>query len=60
MTNPDLLILFEDWLEELEAEVLSIAKEEGLPDEQKLAAKLGLSSRGTTFLLSKLQREGKI
>ena len=60
MTNPDLLILFEDWLEELEAEVMSIAKEDGVPDEHKLAAKLGLSSRGATFLLSKLQREGKI
>ncbi len=60
ITDPDLLALFEDWLEELEAEVLSIAQEKGLPDEQKLAAKLGLSSRGTTFLVSKLRREEKI
>ncbi|MFO7802314.1 MAG: hypothetical protein R6V55_08485 [Desulfovermiculus sp.] len=60
ITDPDLLALFEDWLEELEAEVLSMIKKYGLEDEQNLANKLGLSSRGVTFLVSKLQREEKI
>ncbi|MFO7728612.1 MAG: hypothetical protein R6X11_09820 [Desulfonatronovibrio sp.] len=60
ITDPDLLALFEDWLEELEAEVLSMIKEHGLKDEQNLANKLGLSRRGVTFLVSKLQREEKI
>ena len=60
ITDPDLLALFEDWLEELEVEVLSMIKKYGLEDEQNLANKLGLSSRGVTFLVSKLQREEKI
>jgi hypothetical protein len=60
ITDPDLLMLFEDWLEELESEVLSILKEHDSLDEQKLASYLGLSSRGVTFLVSKLKREGKI
>lgn len=59
ITDPDLLILFEDWLEELETEVLSMFKEHGPLDEQELANKLGLSNRGATFLVSKLKREGK-
>lgn len=60
ITDPDLLMLFEDWLEELEAEVLSMFKAHGSVNEQELAHNLGLSSRGVTFLVSKLQREGKI
>ncbi len=60
MTDPDVLVLFEDWLEELEAEVLSMIREYGLEDEQNPANTLGLSRRGTKFLLSKMSREGKI
>ncbi len=59
ITDPDLLMLFEDWLDELETEVLSMLKEHGPLDEQELAHKLGLSSRGANFLVSKLKREGK-
>ena len=59
ITDPELLVLFEDWLEELEAEVLALLKTGGLLDENTLAKKLGLSRRGATFLLSKLEREKK-
>jgi len=59
ITDPDLLVLFEDWLEELEQEVLSILRSQGPLDEAALASKLGLSMRGATFLLSKLKREKK-
>lgn len=59
ITDPDLLILFEDWLEELEAEVLSLLDSKTALDEQELAGKLGVSSRGAKFLISKLKREGK-
>jgi hypothetical protein len=59
ITDPDLLALFEDWLGELEAEVLSMIKKYGLEDEQKLSNELGLSSRGVTFLVSKLRRKKK-
>jgi hypothetical protein len=59
IADPDLLVLFEDWLEELEQEVLALLKAHGPLDDETLAHKLGLSRRGATFLLSKLQREGK-
>jgi len=57
ITDPELLVLFEDWLEELEAEVRSLAKEHGAMRPEELAERLGVSRRGATFLLSKLDRE---
>lgn len=60
VADPDLLVLFEDWLDELEGEVISLAPRQGSLNPQDLAAKLGLSQRGATFLISKLQREGKL
>ncbi len=60
ITDPELLVLFEDWLEELEAEVLALLKAHGRLDKNALADKLGLSHRGVSFMLSKLEREGKL
>ncbi len=60
VSDPDLLVLFEDWLDELEAEVISLAPNRETLTPQNLAARLGLSHRGATFLISKLQREGKL
>ena len=60
MTDPDLLVLFEDWFEELEAEIISLTKKHGPVDPGELAEKTGLSLRGATFLFSKLKREGKV
>jgi len=60
ITDPDLLVLFEDWFEELEQEVLDLYKSQGPLDESQLAEKLGLSIRGATFLMSKLRREEKL
>lgn len=60
VADPELLVLFEDWLEELENEVVLLAKEQIRLAPADLARKLGLSERGATFLLSKLQREGKL
>jgi hypothetical protein len=59
IADPDLLVLFEDWLEELEAEVLTLLKTHGPLDSKELADKLGLSVSGATFLLSKLERSQK-
>lgn len=59
ITDPDLLILFEDWLEELEAEVQALLKTHGPIGDQELADKLGLSLRGATFLMSKLEKSRK-
>jgi hypothetical protein len=60
VADPDLLVLFEDWLDELELEVISLFKKTGTLNPEDLAHKLGLSQRGATFLFSKLQREGKL
>jgi hypothetical protein len=60
VADPELLVLFEDWLDELENEVVSLAKQHGPLSPEDLAQKLGLSERGANFLMSKLSREGKI
>jgi hypothetical protein len=60
ITDPDLLGLFEDWLEELEEEIIALGKTCGPLDPETLARKTGISMRGATFLLSKLDREKKI
>ena len=60
VSDPDLLVLFEDWLDELEAEVISLVPGPGTLTPQDLAKQLGLSHRGATFLISKLHREGKL
>jgi hypothetical protein len=60
VADPGLLVLFEDWLDELEQEVLSLFKKQGKLNPGELAHNLGLSLRGATFLISKLQREGKL
>ena len=60
VTDPDILLLFESWLEELEEEVLTFLTLHpgALPVE--LSDELGLSRSGATFLMTKLLKEGKI
>jgi hypothetical protein len=60
ITDPDLLVLFEDWFEELEQEIITLHQQTGGLDAQQLARKTGVSLRGATFLLSKLERQGKL
>jgi hypothetical protein len=60
ITNPEILVLFEDWLEELEHEVAALAASRSNLMAEDLAAELGLSARGATFLVSKLKREGRL
>jgi hypothetical protein len=60
ITDPEVLVFFEDWLEEPEDEVVKHVDSYGSVDAGRLARDLGLSQRGARFLLSKLQREGKI
>ena len=60
ITDPDLLVLFEDWFEELEDEIVSLNSKYGPLRADELAKRIGLSLRGATFILSKLKRERKI
>ncbi len=60
ITDPEILVLFEDWFEELGEEVLSLIASQGVLKETELAGRLGLSLRGVKFLISKLKREGRL
>jgi hypothetical protein len=60
IADPELLVLFEDWLEELEAELIRRLQSDESQGEEEIADRLGLSRRGAHFLLSKLKREGRI
>jgi len=60
VADPEILILFEDWLEELENETVTIFKRGGSPTTQQLSRELGLSESGAMFLIKKLKRDGKI
>ena len=60
ITDPDLLVLFEDWFEELEDEIIALTGKYGPLSSEDLAKRIGLSLRGATFLLSKLNREKKL
>lgn len=60
VADPEVLILFESWLEELEGEVISHVKKTESMDPRDLAEGLGLSRSGAKFLLTKLKREGRL
>ncbi len=60
VADPEVLVLFEDWLEELEAEVIVIVKKTGTLAPLVLGEKLGVSEAGASFLMTKLKREGKL
>jgi hypothetical protein len=60
VADPNLLVLFEDWLEVLEEEVVSVVREIGSLDPGQVSQKLGLSTAGAAFLLTKLKQEGRL
>jgi hypothetical protein len=60
VAEPEILVLFEDWLEELEQEVVDQVRRTGSDDLQALVAGLGLSCAGINFLITKLKREERI
>ena len=61
VAEPDILVLFEDWLEELEEEIINKVQKSGLPDDLgEFASGLGLSRAGVNFLITKLKREDRI
>ena len=60
VTDPEILILFENWLEELENEVIALVKKTGSLDPNNLAEETGLSRSGAKFLITKLRRAEKL
>ena len=59
VAHPDILKLFESWLEEIEEEVVRHAAGR-TPDPVSLAEATGLSRSGAAFILAKLTREGRL
>ncbi|MCB2183088.1 MAG: winged helix-turn-helix transcriptional regulator [Desulfobulbaceae bacterium] len=57
VADPEILILFESWLDELEEEVLNFLKTNHGADARDIAKKLGISKSGASFLLAKLTKE---
>lgn len=60
VAHPEVLVLFESWLEELESEVIAYVKKSGSSAPIDLAEALGISRSGANFLISKLKREGRL
>lgn len=60
VTDSEVLVLFENWLEELESEVIAFIKKTNSLDPTVLAEGLGLSRSGADFLVTKLKREGML
>jgi hypothetical protein len=58
--DPELWALFEEWLEELEDEVVSWSKAADINNINELARKLGISPDGAAFLYAKLKQEGRL
>ena len=60
ITDPGILPLFENWLDELEDAAAAFLKRHPDGDAAELAENLGLSRSGAEFLVAKLRREGKM
>jgi hypothetical protein len=60
VADPEILVLFEEWLEALEEEMVAAARQGDPLTPRTFAQKLGLSPAGAEFLLAKLRREGKL
>ncbi len=60
VADPEILVLFEEWLEAIEEEMVAVTRENGSLNTKTFSQKLGLSQAGAEFLLAKLRREGKL
>ncbi len=59
-STPELRTLFNDWLSEIEQEVVSFLKDRHRVDPDEVAEHLRIGRESAIFILSKLAREGKI
>jgi hypothetical protein len=55
--DPEVVLLFEEWLEALEEEAAALAETEPALDAGGLARKLNISPTGARFLLERLKGE---
>jgi len=59
-STPDIRGLFNDWLGEIEREILEFFADRGREDPDVVAKYFRLERESVIFILSKLAREGKI
>lgn len=59
VSHPEILVLFENWLEEIEDEAARHLAGQP-PDPLLLAERTGLSRSGAAFIVAKLVREGRL
>lgn len=57
--TPEVRMLFEEWAENVRAEVLTVLRTRGRVDLAELASALKISPEGALFFLGRLVREGK-
>lgn len=57
VAEPEILVLFENWLEELEEEAETHLNRHPTADSAGLAEQLGISTSGADFLLAKIRRK---
>ena len=58
--DPEVLVLFQDWLERLEEEANEVVERTGSINPVRLANELGLSESGGIFLVARLKKKGKL
>jgi hypothetical protein len=58
--DPEILILFQDWLERLEEEAIETIEQTRSTNPVLLAEKLGISESGGIFLMARLTKKGKL
>ncbi len=58
--TPELRDLFDDWLEQVENEVLAFLSKKDDASVEELSEALGITEQSAIFLLSKLTRQGKL
>ncbi|HOP86694.1 MAG TPA: hypothetical protein PLM71_09860 [Syntrophorhabdaceae bacterium] len=58
--TPEMRGLFEEWLKNLEAEVIEFVKEKGKATPNDISEKLKISKDSIIFLIAKLAKEGKL
>ncbi len=60
VADSDILVLFEDWLDELERELLERFAANPDADPVAVARQVGLSENGARFMITKLRHAGKL
>jgi hypothetical protein len=56
--DPEIMALFQDWLEKLEEEAATIAKKNSSINMKEMSAELGLSKSVAVYLIARLHKKG--